>query len=69
MERQRRNASKVTDYQKYHLSGDLEQVVQGRVSNTIEYLERTTMSLNLNEETETPEQLQEQIHEQRDSSL
>ena len=35
MDRQRRTASKVTDYIKFHLSGDLDQVVQGKVSTTI----------------------------------
>ena len=65
-DRQRRAASKVTDYRRYHLSGDLNQVIQGKVSGAIERLE--TMSQGSNEEEFTPEQLQDRIREHKDNS-
>ena len=71
MDRQRRTATRVTDYRRYHLSGDLEQVVQGKVSGIIEQLqncESTAMSTNTAPEDATPEQLQEWVREQKDNS-
>ena len=70
MERQRRSASKVTDFRRYHLSGDLEQVVSGKVSQTIERLEREadTMSHPINEENSSLEELQEELREQQQNS-
>ena len=72
MDRQKRAASgKITDYRKYHLSGDLEQVVQGKVSEAIKLLQNTHIA-NLSEpliiEDSTPEQLQELLQQEKDSS-
>ena len=71
MDRQRRSASKVTDYRKYHLSGDLEQTLQGKVSGTVELLEgplQTTMATSPVKEDATPEELQELLKEHKDNS-
>lgn len=70
MDRQRRSASKITDYRKFHLAGDLEQVVQGKVSETIERLEATDSIMNTPSvgEEETAEQLEQLLKEQRESS-
>ena len=68
MDKEKRAANKVTDYRKYQLSGDLEQVVQGRVSDTIKLLEKSTMSLMLSEEVDLQEQLQAQLREQKENS-
>ena len=71
MERQRRSAPRVTDFRKYHLSGDLEEVVQGKVSDTIEHLEATlegVMSRDMSDDNATPEQLQEMLREQKENS-
>ena len=72
MDRQRRSASKIIDYRKYHLSGDLDQVVHGKVSSTIELLQNTilgeqTINMSLDENA-TPAELQELLKEQRESS-
>ena len=69
MDRQCRVASKVTDYRKYYLSGDLKQVIQGKVSETVQQLEnhRTDMDPNLTENA-TPEELQDRLKEQKDNS-
>ena len=68
MDRQKRTASKVTDYRRYHLSGDLDQVVQGKVSEVVEQIEAHNMSTNIIPEDATPEQLQELLKEQKDNS-
>ena len=68
MDRKKRSASKVTDYRKFHLSGDLDQVVQGKVSDTIKRLENTYEGTNMSEEEATPEQLQEMLREQKQNS-
>ena len=71
MERQRRTASKVTDYRKFHLSGDLDEVMQGRVSSAIELFEKTkspNMSQEPIGEDATNEQLQELLREQQENS-
>ena len=70
MDRQRRSASKITDYRRYHLSGDLEHVVQGKVSGAVELLERTDKSVmeNDNIEESSPEELQDLIREQKENS-
>ena len=71
MDRQHRAASKVTDYRKYHLSGDLDQVLQGRVSGAVTLFENTdtaTMSLCPISEDATPEQLQEMLTKQKSNS-
>ena len=70
MDRQRRSASRVTDYRKYHLSGDLDQVLQGRVSNSIDRLEKFHLGAMDNHDIEdsSPEELQELLKEQKESS-
>ena len=71
MDRQRKAASsKITDYRRFHLSGDLEQIVQGKVSNTIEILENTPrkMSQGAPVNEPTPEQLQELIQERNEGN-
>ena len=49
MDRQRRSASKITDYRRFHLLGDLDKIVQGKVSEAVVLLqgvEPTSMSTN-----------------------
>ena len=59
---------RVTDYRRYHLSGDLEQVIRGKVSNTIGILENTTVTMSqVNEDVDT-EQLQQTVAEQKANS-
>ena len=65
MDRQKRAASKVTNYRKFHLSGDLDQVVQGKVSSA-ELLEDNNRLHNMTEEDATPAQLQEMLREQKE---
>ena len=67
MDRQKRSASKVTDYRKYHLSGDLDQVIKGKVSGAVELLESTMSHLEITEET-TPEEMEEVLKEKREGS-
>ena len=67
MDRQRWTATRVTNYRKFHLSGDLDQVVQGKVSGAVELLE-TTMSCTPVKEDAILEELQEQIKEQKEHS-
>ena len=73
-------AAKVHNYRKYHLSGDLDQLVQGKVTETIERLgAQAKMSQKDTEETQprlsqkdtveaTPEQLQDVLDSQRENS-
>ena len=69
MDRQRRAASKVTDYRKYHLSGDLNEVIQGKVSETIHRLESSTiMDSTTVKESATADQLQDMLKEQKANS-
>ena len=63
MDRQRRSSSKVTDYRQFHLSGDLEQVVQGKVSNTVGLWEVTTALNNTMAENLSTEKLEIQLKE------
>ena len=58
MDRPRRAATKVTDFRRYHLSGDLDQEVRGLVDSRVEQFE---MSL-------TTEQLKQQLDEEREAS-
>ena len=71
MDRQRRSASKVTDYRKFHLSGDLDTVVQGKVNEVISALGAVRIStMNHPEELDsaTPEELERMIAEQKENS-
>ena len=71
MDRQRRSASKITDYRRFHLSGDLDKIVQGKVSETVVLLqgvEPTSMSTNDIEESTSTEELQELLKEQKETS-
>ena len=69
MERQKRSASKVTDFHKFHLSGDLDQIVQGQVSRVVGAIESPqVMEDPTYDEDATPEQLQELLKEQKESS-
>ena len=69
MERQRRSASKITDYRKYHLSGDLDKVVQGKVTETVKHLKKfSNMSSSSIDENASPEELQELVNEQKENS-
>ena len=58
----------MTDYRRYHLSDDLEQVVQGKVSKAIELLETSTMSTEPIKENATKEKLEQLLKEQCESS-
>ena len=42
MDRPKRAATRVTDFRKYHLSGDLDQEVRGLVDNRVSQFEMTT---------------------------
>ena len=71
MDRQRRTASKVTVYRKFHLSGDLDQVVLGKVSSAVELLETPCKdkvgTMSMMAEDATPAQLEEMLREQKES--
>ena len=58
MDRPKRAATKVTDFRKYHLSGDLDHHLQGRVDSQITQFEMTT---NVDE-------LQKELEEEREHS-
>ena len=58
MERPKRAATKVTDFQRYHLSGDLNNALQGRVDSRISQFEMA----------DTAEELQCQLEEERQNS-
>ena len=62
MDRTRRAASKVIDFRKYHLSGDLDQEVQGIVTNWVTQFEMSTaeeLKQQLEQEKEQSRRLQE----------
>ena len=76
MDRQRRTTPKV-DYRKFHLSGDLDTAVQGKVSEAVGLLEKTSGSADNSDnrmendtipEDATPEQLQAMLKEQQENS-
>ena len=81
MERPRRPVTKI-NYRKYHLSGDLEQVIQGKVSGAIELIEaphsipeRSEAShsaametTEITEET-TQEELQQMLKDRKETSI
>ena len=58
MERPRQAATKVTDFRKYHLSGDLDITLQGRVDTRISQFEMA----------KTQEELQKQLEEEKAQS-
>ena len=58
MHRPRRAATKVTNFRKYHLSGDLDTELQGRVESRVTHFE---MGM-------TPEELQKQLEQEREAS-
>ena len=64
------SASKVTDFRRYHLSGDLDEVVQGKVSGTVKQIEAhaTAMNPSAIPVDATQEQLQQMIKEQKENS-
>ena len=39
MDRPKRAITRISNYRKYHLLGDLEEVVQGKVTQTVEHIE------------------------------
>ena len=67
----RRSALKVQNFRHYHLSGDLEEVVQGKVSEAVNRWEDTCVSGTyldtMDEETQHAD-LQAQVKEQKDKS-
>ena len=58
MDRPRQAATKVTDFRKYHLLGDLEEEVQGLVDTRVGQFEMA----------KTPEELQWQLEEEKKNS-
>ena len=65
MDRPHRPA-KVTNYRQFHLSGDLDQVVQGKVSQTIDRLEQTFKALTMSSDEESRNaELLAQVSEQK----
>ena len=58
MERPKRAATKVTDFRRYHLSGDLDTTLQGRVDSRVSQFEMA----------KTQEELQQQLEEQKAQS-
>ena len=52
MDRPKRAATKVTDFRKYHLSGNLDQELQGRVDSRINQFEMSTNTDDLERELE-----------------
>ena len=57
MERTRCTVARITDYRRYHLSGDLEQVVHGKVEATIHQLEMSQQPID----EAAPEQLKSKL--------
>ena len=66
----RREASKVVNFRKFHLSGDLEEVVSGKVSNTINRWENSNeeQNITMTEQVEAAD-LKTKIQEQREQSI
>ena len=58
-------ASKVSDYRKYHLSGDLDKQVQGKVGEKINAIENTTMA---HLEELTADQLEQKLQAEREEA-
>ena len=58
MDRPKRTASKVADFRKYHLSGDLDKTLQGRVDSRINQFEMP----------KSQEELQQQLEEEKENS-
>ena len=52
MDRPRHAATKITDYRKYHLSGDLADTLQGRVDSQITQFEMSAEELKAQLESE-----------------
>ena len=61
MDQKRHAASKVTDFQRYHLSGDLDQELEGRVSSVRLQFE---MAVEIPEGA-SPEELQKLLDDQQ----
>ena len=59
-ERQKQAATKITDYRHYHLSGDLDNSLQGRVGEVIHQFE--------NNMSQSVEDLQREIQEEEEKS-
>ena len=74
MDRPKRAASKVTDYRKYHLSGDLDKVLEGKVTQAIGNWEHQDNMAALGENATADEirqalEAQQKEEEQRQSEL
>ena len=70
MDRARRPVTKI-NYRKYHLSGDLEQVVKGKVSGAVELIESphsASMDTTKISEEVTQEELQEMLNKHKENS-
>ena len=68
MDRQCRSVNKVTNYRRYHLSGDLDTVVEGKVKEVID-LFGVTQHTNMSQpEGATKAELETMIQEQRENS-
>ena len=65
MDRPKRAATKITDYRKYHLSGDLQQEVEGLVDTRVGQFEMALsaeqIKQQLEKEKETSQQLEEDV--------
>ena len=66
MDRPRRAATKVTDFRKYHLSGDLEQEVEGLVDTRISHFEMTTTAEELKQQLEAEKENSRRLQEEAD---
>ena len=58
MDRPKRAATKVTDFRRYHLSGNLDEELKGRVDNRVSQFKMA----------QSAEELQRQLDEERESS-
>ena len=69
MDRPCREASKVANYRQYHLSGDLDEVVQGKVGETVVRLEQAFETLTMSsEEAQQNIELAAKVKEQKEKS-
>ena len=63
MARPRRAASKITDFRRYHLSGDLDQEVHGLVDSRVTHFEMTATAEELKQRLETERQNSKKLQE------
>ena len=64
MDRPKRAAAKVTDFRRYHLSGDLDNQLKGQVDLAIQHLEMTNTAEDLRRQLESEREHSKQLQEE-----